>query len=403
MTLNDYIEKGNELFDKALKTKDVARISDNNVNSFQQAADFYKQAADNIFNHVLTDNSIDFDRKIQSSALAHYYKFEENDCLYAYNYKNNIFPTAINCANNAQQEIDKALTIIQTNITSVNQATQDFLLKMQKNWKSSSISIKIKQLEPIAKKAMIDKDYIKAFDNFNQMLKIQKELYEYDEREGLEPVFIRIAKGNYIGMSANVNQAMAGILASKITNQIFSFDLSSDLLKHFLNSLDLSFNAFEANPEWDKYRSGAEIIRTNIQTLLQNNKSNWFNYLTENNNNQYLIKIMQQTDNDLYKRQKAKIELENDSLKRIIISGGFWFGIFIGLGYFLLQLASSDISWYRFLAVMFFLPLFFIIVGAFALKTTNSLKEENFIKLMELTLKMSFKGLNALSDKDETK
>lgn len=403
MTLNDYIEKGNELYDKALKTKDVARISDNNVNSFQQAADFYKQAADNIFNNVLTDNSIDFDSKIQSSALAHYYKFEENDCLYAYNYKNNIFPTAINCANNAQQEIDKALTIIQTNLTFLNHATQDFLLKMQKNWKSSSISIKIKQLEPIAKEAMIDKDYIKAFDNFNQMLKIQKELYEYDERERLEPVFIRIAKGNYIGMSANVNQAMAGILASKITNQTFSFDLSNDLLKHFLNSLDLSFNAFEANPEWDKYRSGAEIIRTNIQTLLQNNKSNWFNYLTENNNNQYLIKIMQQTDNDLYKRQKAKIELENDSLKRIIISGGFWFGIFIGLGYFLLQLASSDISWYRFLAVMFFLPLFFIIVGAFALKTTNSLKEENFIKLMELTLKMSFKGLNALSDKDETK
>ena len=109
---------------------------------------------------------------------------------------------------------------------------------------------------------------------------------------------------------------------------------------------------------------------------------------------------MQQTDNDLYKRQKAKIELENDSLKRIIISGGFWFGIFIGLGYFLLQLASSDISWYRFLAVIFFLPLFFIIVGAFTLKTTNSLKEENFIRLMELTLKMSFKGLKALSDKD---
>lgn len=403
MTLNDYIEKGNELYDKALKTKDVARISDNNINSFQQAADYYKQAADNIYNHILTDKSIDFDTKIQSSALAHYYKFEENDCLYAYNYKNNIFPTAINCANNAQQEIDKALTIIQTNLTSLKQETQDFLLKMQKNWKSSSISIKIKQLEPIAKKAMIDKDYIKAFDNFNQMLKIQKELYEYDEREELEPVFIRIAKGNYIGMSANVNQAMAGILASKITNQTFSFDLSNDLLKHFLNSLDLSFNAFEANPEWDKYRSGAEVIRTNIQTLLQNNKSNWFNYLTENNNNQYLIKIMQQTDNDLYKRQKAKIELENDSLKRIVISGGFWFGIFIGLGYFLLQLASSDISWYRFLAVIFFLPLFFIIVGAFALKTTNSLKEENFIKLMELTLKMSFKGLNALSDKDETK
>ncbi len=74
-----------------------------------------------------------------------------------------------------------------------------------------------------------------------------------------------------------------------------------------------------------------------------------------------------------------------------------------GLGYFLLQLASSDISWYRFLAAMFFLPLFLIIIGVFALKTTNSLKEENFIKLLELTLKMNFKGFITLSDKDETK
>jgi hypothetical protein len=403
MTIDEYIEKGNELYDKALKSKDNARISDNNINSFLQAADLYKQTADNIFNNILTDSSIDFDAKIQSSALAHYYKYEENDCLYAYNYKNNIFTTAINCANLAQQEIEKSLSIIQTNLASLKIETKDFLSKMQKFWKSSSISIKIKQLEPIAKKAMMDKDYMKAFDNFNQMLKIQKELFEYDESEGLEQVYIRIAKGNYIGMSANVNQAMAGILTSKITDQTFSFDLTNDLLKHFLNSLDLSFNAFEANPEWDKYRSGAEIIRTNIQTLLQKNKSNWFNYLANNNNNQYLITIMQQTDNDLYKRQKVKIELENDGLKRIIISGGFWFGIFIGLGYFLLQLASSDISWYRFLSVMFFLPLFFIIVGAFALKTTNSLKEENFIRLMELTLKMSFKGLKALSDKDEAK
>ena len=401
MTLNDYIKKANELYKEALRIKDIARVSDNNIDSFQQAADLYEQAAYIISNYILKNDIIDFDRKIQSSALFHYYKFEENECLYAYNYKNNNFPIAINCASAAQQEIDKSLSIIHTNLTTLKQETKEFLLKMQKNWKSSSISIKIKKLEPIAKKAMIDKDYIKAFDNYNQMLKIQRELYEYSEREGLEPVFIRIAKGNYIGMSANVNQAMAGILSSKITNQILTFDLTNDLLKHFLNSLDLSLNAFEANPEWDKYRSGAEIIKANIQTLLKKNKNNWFNYLINSNNNLHLTTIMQQTDNDLYKRQKAKIELENDSLKRILISGGFWFGIFIGLGYFLFQLALSDISWYRFLAVMFFLPLFFIIVGAFALKTTNSLKEENFMRLMELTLKMNFKGLKALSDNDE--
>ncbi|NOQ27043.1 MAG: hypothetical protein GQ564_16905 [Bacteroidales bacterium] len=402
MDLDDYIEEANKFYNEGLKAKDIARKSDNNLQLFQQAADCYGQAANILKYKVLLDPTISHDQKIQGSALEHYYRFEENDCLYFGNYKNLDFPLAIQCANTAQYEIEQVLSIVDSNRDSVGIKAQDFLLKMEINWKSSSISIKIKKLEPVAKQAMINEDFLTALDTFNQMLKIQKKMYEYVESANLEQVHIRIAKGNYIGMSANVNQAMAGVLTSKIDNQTFDFDLTNDLLSHFLNSVDFSLNAFDANPEWDKYRSGAEIIKSNIQTLLEKNKENWFNYLTSNNNNQLLITIMQQTDNDLYKKQKAKLELENDNLKRIIISGGFWFGIFIGIGYFLLQLASSDISWYRFLSVIFFLPLFFIIVGAFALKTTNSLKEENFIKLMELTLTMSFKGLKALSEKDET-
>lgn len=403
MTLNDYIEKCKILYDKALAAKDIARVSDNSFDMFKEAAQLYKQSYDIIQNNILTDNTLPHDNKIQSTALGHYYKFEECDCLYAYHYKNQDFPKAIQYANDGQTAIENSLKVIDQNLATIGNDAKKFLFDMRKNWASSAISIKLKVLEPVAKEAMLKKDYIKAFDNFNRMLKIQKELYEHDEQAELDEVYIRIAKGNYIAMSANVNQAMSGILATKIFNNTFSFDLTNDLLKHFLRSLDLSFNAFEANPEWDKYRSGAETIRANIQTLLVQNKNNWHLYLINNPNNQDLIKIMQQTDNELYKRESAKLELEKDSNKRFLLIGGFWILLLICVVYLLLQVATSNISWFRFISVMFGIPVVATVFGAFILRTTDSLKEENFLKLMTLVLKINFQGLKVLSNKSEDK
>lgn len=401
MALNDNVEKCKAVYEEACKTKDIARVSDNNINSFKQAAELYKQAAEIIFNAILTDKTIDHDTKIQSTALRHYYKFEECGCLYAFNYKNNNFPTAIQFATDGQKEINISIQTIETNFNSLGAEAKMFLTKMKHNWKSCAISIQIKKFEPIAKEAMIAKEYITAFDTYNKMLKIQKELYEYDEAAGLELVHIRIAKGNYIGMVANVNQAMAGILTTKISDKTFTFNLSNDLLKHFLNSLDLSFNAFEANPEWDKYRSGAETIRTNIQKLLTKNKEHWFEYLISNNNNSYLKTIMQQTDNETYKRQSAKLELEKDNTKNFLLKGLFWIVLLFCVLYVLMQIATSNISWYRFLAVMFGLPMVVTIIGAFILRTTDALKEENFLKLMTLALKINFQGLKVLAGKKD--
>ena len=401
MDLKQKIEKCQQLYGNALRLKDKARISDYSVDYFKDASEKYREAADIILNDILINHQLSNSEKVKSESLAYYYRFEQYDCLYGFEYKNGNYDSAIGIANMGKSSIDHALDLIEQNKTNIDASTMDFLKKMETNWKSSSVSICIKQIEPLAKKAMTSGDYIVAFDHFNQMLKLQKKQYEYTENAGLEEVYIRIAKGNYIAMSANVNQAFAGILTTKIYKGTFSFDLTKDLLGHFLNSLDLSFKAFEANPEWDKYRSGVESIQESIQTLLKANKKNWFEYLVQNSNNLYLKTIMQMTDNDYYKRQSAKLEIEKSKLKQLVLTGGFWFGIFIGLGYFLLQVATSDISWYRFTIFMFCLPLLFVVIGAFILRTTDGLKEENFVKLMELTLKINLKGLKALTNKGE--
>jgi uncharacterized protein YqhQ len=98
-----------------------------------------------------------------------------------------------------------------------------------------------------------------------------------------------------------------------------------------------------------------------------------------------------------------QIELEKDNTKRFLLMGGFWTLLLFCIVYLLLQIATINISWFRFISVMFGLPIVATVFGAFILRTTNSLKEENFIKLMTLALKINFQGLRILSRKDDEK
>jgi hypothetical protein len=66
-----------------------------------------------------------------------------------------------------------------------------------------------------------------------------------------------------------------------------------------------------------------------------------------------------------------------------------------------MQIGTSKMSWYTFLGVIFVLPIIVTVIGAFILRSTNALKEENFIKLMTLALKINFQGLKALTGKGD--
>ncbi len=109
-----------------------------------------------------------------------------------------------------------------------------------------------------------------------------------------------------------------------------------------------------------------------------------------------------ETSNELYKRQSAKFEIEKDKTKRFLLVGLFWVIVMFCVTYILISIATSNISWYRFIAIMFGFPLVITIIGAFILRTTDSLKEENFIKLMTLALKINLQGLRTLSSKKDT-
>ncbi|MCW3110832.1 MAG: hypothetical protein JWQ09_5338 [Segetibacter sp.] len=91
-------------------------------------------------------------------------------------------------------------------------------------------------------------------------------------------------------------------------------------------------------------------------------------------------------------------ELTKDKLKQLFVVGSFWIGAFSAVGYFLLEVAQENIDWYRFIGILFALPIFFTLLGAFILKMTSSLKEESFLKLILVTLNLNFKGLKSFTE-----
>jgi hypothetical protein len=381
--MEEKISRVNEYYNQGLQAKDIARRSDENLEQYKISAENYEQAAHLIDEILQETESSKLNFVTQTKALREYYLFEANECRYAFDYKRNLFDTAKDFADTARQHIENALQIIEDNYSRLNDETKRFLDKMKSNWTLCINTIPIRQLEPVAKKSMIDKDYITALDSYRQMGELQDNVHDYVINSQLPEVYKRTEKGNYFASKASIAMSLAGVYTAKSSNN----DYQKEILEQFLFALDYIKQAQEINPEQDKYKEGKDTTIENIKAVLFENKGKWFEYLTEFNNNKNLTSIMQQTDNDFFKLQNAKLEIEKNKPKQLILTFGFMFSLFIGLGYFLFQVALSEVSWYRFLGLILALPVFFTVIGAFALRATDSLKEENFLKLMELVEK----------------
>lgn len=395
--MDEELQRINDFYNKALQAKGIAIKSDRDLDQFLVASDFYNKAVCLMDQVIAKADASKINFNTQIKALREYYLFELNECLYAFEYKNGHFDEAIILANTAKSHIEYAIKIIDENISLLNPEAKAFLTEQKDNWTLCQLTIPIRQIEPIAKKAMESKDYITALDSFRQMGELQDKVDNYVTNSQLPAVYKRTEKGNYYASKASIAMSIAGVYNVKPKKD----DYRKEMLEQFLEALNFIKLAQNINPEQDKYKEGADSTTGNIQIILRKSKDKWFQYLTEFKNNKNLEAIMQQTDNDFYKRQNAKLEIEKDKPKRFILTFGFLLSAFIVLGYFLLQVALSEISWYRFIALLLCLPLFFIIIGAFALRSTDSLKEENFMKLIELAIKTNLRGLKALIEKNK--
>lgn len=267
---------------------------------------------------------------------------------------------------------------------------------------SCKLYAEIKTIEVKAKKAfLIDKDYIASLDLYHDILELTEKDLQYTLDHIKDQRYIRIASGNYIITFANISQALTGIIFDKIDSDRIQYDWSVDLLRHGINTLRYSQKAFDANPEHDKYRSGAITIRKNIESLLLRNKKNWMKYLIELDNNQELVKIMKSIDLENYNNIKAKTDPEISGLKKLYFTGVFWLIVLFLIFWIFYSIFSSTIPLLLKPIAGLLIIVAFTVIGAFILRSTNELSEVGFLKLMRLSLRIGFKGIKSIGKKDK--
>lgn len=394
---NDLLETVNKLFRESLELKSQAIKPKADFKLFQEAAEKLKLASLNL--EALLRVESDFEEKIKSEVLVHYYRHEEADCMYAFYRQGNDLSSAQEKMDLALIEIEKALNIIKENYQKVNDSTKEVLSGWKKDWFYRKLVTDAKVLEPEAKLHSKNSNYVKALDTYKSILDKYELAKDYCLQNDLSAELKRISKGNYFGQSVNVSQMYAGLIITQQFDEKLASELIMDLLKHFVCSYEQSKNAFDENPEWIEYREGQKTIRENIERLLASSKDDWDKYLIEMENDPEITKIMKSSDIQAYKKAKAKTDIESNSLKKLYFTGIFWLIVLGVVFYIIFSIFDSSIPFIYQPIAAFLVIILFSVFGAFILRSSDGLSEENFLELMKLSLKLGFQGLKTLETK----
>lgn len=285
------LEKASTYFDEALTLKDIARVSNNNIEYFLEAAEKYG-FAQTYYSKLLKQNGLSKNDKYYILSMYYYCEYEINECKYGWNYKNGLFDLALECGKKAISAIQEAINYINYNFTSKTNIEE--IYQQRKNFEFTKLCSFFMRYEPLSKKAMQSQDYITAFDYYNVMLKNQKKCIEFVEKNYIDETHIRITKGNYHAMAVNISNALCFHLISNYDNK--NYEIKYTLIKTLINACLESEEAFDKNPEWIEYLEGQKTLKHNLDTILESFKSYWKNLMIDLDDSKLLEKRMKHVD-----------------------------------------------------------------------------------------------------------
>lgn len=395
---NQTVDNINKFSTEAMGLKDKAIKPSADLKLFELAAKKYNEAANLL--EALIQVIKDEDDKIKSKALHHYYLHEAADCMYGFYRKQDELENCKDQMLISRKEIVTALSIIEQNINDVSVQTKEFLQSMRSDWTYRKLVADAQIFEPSAKMKMRNTDFIGALDEYKALLERYAIAKDYCFTNNLSSSLKRISHGNYFGQSVNVSQMYAGYISTLQKSENINSDLNTDLIGHFLDSLNLTKQAFISNPEWIYYRKGQDIIRHTLKQILSENKNSWEKYVIEFDNNHELIKTMKTEDIDHYKKIESKLSTANSFPKKLYFTGGFWLFVLLLVFWIFYSIFDSTIPLLLKPIAGLLIIVAFSVIGAFILRSTNELSEVGFLKLMRLSLTIGLEGIKSIGKKD---
>ena len=403
--IEEQLQEVNLVFDEGRTLKESARKSLSCLEDYLKAADSMERAS-SLSNKIASDATTDSVTVIQAKILSFYYSYERHQCLAKYYYEKHENEEARQNHVKSEELIkattelaEKSLPILPGRL---KVKFQDLLL----GWKFNERFTIIEGMAIRARDDWDKGDFISALDLDRRMSNLLKDLIGYVRSNNLDPVYERIALGNYYGSIANASNALAGSILNKSSRDssnavgILSFTSAVELLRYTLEAYKWGKSAFQANPEWDQYLSLANLCRGNIQDLLQKNPLVWRDLYLEFEHDPEFLKVMKMTDLEKFKKIEAERHIGENKIAKLWSLGTFWILAFGAVGLFVLVVLNNT-SWYQALLAFVAAEILFVILGAFILRTTGDLTEAGFLEVMELALKYQLQNLKLFQKRED--
>jgi hypothetical protein len=380
-------------YDEAVRLKEVARKSVDNIQFYLKAAEHLHGAAE--LSAKLAEVGHDVDRTILHKAFSSYYFYEEHDCLSGYYYEKRDTEAANEHTRLSKNFIDMAVSTIKDIPPEVSLQVRKSLLGFLPDWEYRQRTVETKELANNARAAWDRERFIEALDIYRRMASVQRQIVD-NLPESLDPKHKRIAVGNYIGFMANASSAMAQLMLKRAESgdadaplQLPS-DIVAKILGHTLDAYALGETAFQHNPEWEQYREVALNCRRNIQNVLKLNPSLWGQLYLAFEDNPEFLRIMKMTDLNKFKEAESARHLRENKLLKLWGVGSFWLFVLFSIAALVLFIQSYNLAWWRFALVIAAIEVVLVLIGAFTLRTVGDLSEKNFLELMRMAFKYQF-------------
>lgn len=384
----DLFAKMSQHFLKACDIKDRAIRSLDSLEQYQVASAEFEAAACEALRAgdalKVTDSGTAADARI----YAHYYRYERDDCLASYHYEKRDVALSRQYHLSAAEHLSKAIAGAKVRAESGDGETEQKFREHLSMWRYMDRSDQAKLSATDARGAWDAEDYITAIDHYKRASRIEKECIALATESDLDPRYIRIAHGNYIGMMANASSALAMffVKTGRSPDKALTTDTLCILVAAALDAYELGTQAIYANPEWQQYRKLAAVCRNNIAKLLEDNPGAWALLLSRLHNDPRLESIMKEVDPNRASRILTPSSGTDPKIVRLWAIGTFWVLLIVIATLLVLLLASQDFGLFRLALALVGVEVLIVLSGAFILRSVGDLSEESFVSLIRLAL-----------------
>lgn len=317
--ITSMVEQMNDLFSEASALKDSARVSPTNNDANIEASRRYGKAAD-IARGLLSKADIPDDLRSHLDIYATYYSYESKVTLRAWHYERHEITEATECQKAAStlladhvRQIEAALETANAGETAHLNATLDKARFFRGMDEVAASAIR-------ARAAWDKDDFISALDEYRTVIPLLARLVE--ESKNLKvPAYYRVTVGNYLGMVANCSGALAKHIAhTHGLPGVVPHEIACDLVCYTLDAYRAGMAACDANPEWTQYRGLAQLCRSNVETLLEDNKAGWQELYADLHDDPDLLKIMGRIDLTTLKAIERGIMSHHNKLRILFLA-----------------------------------------------------------------------------------